>query len=208
MVFKKDKKGQAAIEFLMTYGWMLLVVLIVGALIFSFVDFGSLLPNKLDLSNSLRGSPGDSVAYSAAATGTLEASDVRVVFSYVGAKQAQVNSTSGIITNSLSSKCLSYYVKNLDTGKIGGCVSADLSAAGDCANSSSGIVPFLNGQTGIMHFTCDPAVGVKSVGSNKPTVGQLLKNDVLDGRIVIKVKNPKTGLEVASAGPIRLSINQ
>ena len=41
-----NKKGQAAIEFLMTYGWMLLVVLIVGALIFSFVDFGSLLPNK------------------------------------------------------------------------------------------------------------------------------------------------------------------
>jgi len=52
--FWKQKKGQAVIEFLMTYGWMLLVVLIVGALIFSFVDFGSLLPNKLDLSNNTK----------------------------------------------------------------------------------------------------------------------------------------------------------
>jgi len=51
---KNNKKGQAAIEFLMTYGWMLLVVLIVGALIFSFVDFGSLLPNKIDLNNNLK----------------------------------------------------------------------------------------------------------------------------------------------------------
>ena len=51
MVFNKNKGGQAAIEFLMTYGWMLLVVLIVGALIFSFVDFGSLLPNKIELNN-------------------------------------------------------------------------------------------------------------------------------------------------------------
>ena len=48
-----NKRGQAAVEFLMTYGWMLLIVLIVGALVFSFVDWG-LLPNSLNFDNSFR----------------------------------------------------------------------------------------------------------------------------------------------------------
>lgn len=95
MVFNNNKRGQAAIEFLMTYGWMLLVVLIVGALIFSFVDFGSLLPNKLELSNNLLPDVGESSAQ--ATTGTL--GDIYVSFKYTGTKPTIVTGDSGAAIN-------------------------------------------------------------------------------------------------------------
>ena len=38
MTFYKERKGQSAIEYLMTYGWMLLVVAIVGGAIFATVS--------------------------------------------------------------------------------------------------------------------------------------------------------------------------
>lgn len=40
--------GQSAIEYLMTYGWMLLVVAIVGGTIFSVVD-GDLLGSEVSV---------------------------------------------------------------------------------------------------------------------------------------------------------------
>ncbi len=45
------KKGQAAMEFLMTYGWAILVVIIaISTLIyFGILDFSSLLPDRCDL---------------------------------------------------------------------------------------------------------------------------------------------------------------
>ncbi len=89
-----NKKGQAAIEFLMTYGWMLLVVLIVGALIFSFVDFGSLLPNKVELSNNLRADPTGSVAYSKDAASTTAKNMVTVSFRYNGVKRVTIDGNS------------------------------------------------------------------------------------------------------------------
>ena len=121
MFSKYRKKGQAAIEFLMTYGWMLLVVLIVGALIFSFVDFGSLLPNKLELSNNLRGDSTKSIAYSEEYSEVSKRSEVRVVFTYIGSNQAQINYKEGEIIDSFGNKCLSYRIENLDTGNKGGC---------------------------------------------------------------------------------------
>ena len=50
------RKAQAAMEFLMTYGWALLVVLIViGVLMYSgFVDTSNLLPEKCTLSISVK----------------------------------------------------------------------------------------------------------------------------------------------------------
>jgi hypothetical protein len=135
MVFNKNtKKGQAAIEFLMTYGWMLLVVLIVGALIFSFVDFSSLLPNKLDLSNNLRGSPTESIASS---TGI-----VQVVFTYTGASQVVIGGINGSITRTVGGSCTMTQITNKDVTGVG-------------ATSTTGApVTFLNGQLGIAEFTC------------------------------------------------------
>ncbi len=216
MVFKNKKQGQAAIEFLMTYGWMLLVVLIVGALIFSFVDFGSLLPNKMDLGNNLRGDAGSSVAYSNEATNAANMNEVKVVFSYVGAKQATIAYNSGTITNSLGNTCLSYGIENRDTGGSAGCnnnLAADCDAAAATAALGSTPVPFLNGQTGVITFICDssaaaPALGPTAVGGVGPTAGNLLLSDVLEGTIAISVNNPKTGLDIVSSGPIRLSITQ
>lgn len=199
MVFKKNNKGQAAIEFLMTYGWMLLVVLIVGALIFSFVDFGSLLPNKLDLSNDLRGSPSESLAYSNEYTGDInDRNEVRIIFTYTGAKQAQLNYTAGVIETNLGDSCYSYYVRNLDTNSEYGCDNAA------CVLPLAGSpVPFLNGQVGMMAFTCDNTPDLGNAAA-----GPLLKNDIFEGEVAIKVSNPKTGLDVVSSGPVRIGINQ
>jgi len=179
MVFKKDKKGQAAIEFLMTYGWMLLVVLIVGALIFSFVDFGSLLPNKLDLSNNLRGDPTGSIAYS---SGTY-ANQVMVVFRYNGAKRAIVGPNNAQIKTELGEFCNATQLKNLDTNSIVNTTSSPNSTA------------FLNGHDGLMTFDCSSIQG------------GLLSGDTIAGNIVINVQDPKSGLEIPSTGSIRLAIN-
>lgn len=204
MVFNKNtKKGQAAIEFLMTYGWMLLVVLIVGALIFSFVDFSSLLPNKLDLSNNLRGSPTDSIAYSGGYAGN-QANTVIAVFTYTGPKLSTIGitnaaATDSAITTSLGAKCYAYNVTNTETKGTQGCTDGGpnqvAAATGLCAAPFGNPVNFLNGQTGIVKYKC-------------PTATQLLKSDAVDGNINIIVTNPQTGLNVPSAGPIRLSITQ
>jgi len=207
MVFNNNKKGQAAIEFLMTYGWMLLVVLIVGALIFSFVDFGSLLPNKLDLSNSLKGSPSDSIAYSGDTANGEDANEVKIVFSYVGARQASIAANSGNIVTGLGNKCYSYNISNLDTKDTKGCSTGQTTCT---AASISESVTFLNGQTGIISFICDSAsnptgTGITFTGAES---FKILKNDVLEGTISIKVTNPKTSLEIPSTGPIRLAVGQ
>lgn len=173
-----NKKGQAAIEFLMTYGWMLLVVLIVGALIFSFVDFGSLLPNKIDLSNNLKADPTGSVAYASTASSVVDRNLVKIVIRFNGASRAVINSTGAKITlESGTGSCNSIRLKNLETND-------DKSDGSDVA--------ILNGHTAIMTFNCS------SVG--------LLNGDSLIGKIEIPVKNPKTGLNIPSTGSMRLQI--
>lgn len=132
----RKKKGQAAIEFLMTYGWMLLIVLIVGALIFSFVDFGSLLPNQVDLTNNLRGSPTESFATNAA--GGSEA--VTVVFTYTGSSRVEINASGGTIDSETGFQCNSVNIRNART---------------EDEESVPGTVTFLNGGIGVMKFDCD-----------------------------------------------------
>ena len=95
-----NKKGQAAIEFLMTYGWMLLVVLIVGALIFSFVDFGSLLPSQVDLSPPLRG---DNALVSA--QGGLTTSKVQFILSFIGSRSSLINFSKATLTSDVGANC-------------------------------------------------------------------------------------------------------
>lgn len=136
MVFNRNssRKGQAAIEFLMTYGWMLLVVLIVGALIFSFVDFGSLLPSKLDLSNSFRGD-----AQRLVASDTTD--QLQFVVRFVGARANQVDLTLPADHPSFSA--------------IGGKV-CDFVSLTDSAGveQTTGIVSFVNGQESVLTFDC------------------------------------------------------
>ena len=130
MEFKKKKKGQAAIEFLMTYGWMLLVVLIVGALIFSFVDFSSLLPNRLELTNMLRGDPAGSVVL--AQTKTME-----LVVTNIGGRRILLNATAAYVKTDLNTYCVGVSARNVDTG-----------------NSDPQALTLLNGQTAVVTFNC------------------------------------------------------
>lgn len=176
----KNKKGQAAIEFLMTYGWMLLVVLIVGALIFSFVDFGALLPNKVELSNNLRADSTGSVAYS---SNGLEANQVKIVFGYNGAKRAMIGPEGAKIETELGDVCNATSLMNLDT---------DDAVDGTPGNDTTA---FLNGHDGLMNFDCD------IIPSG------LLAGDNLIGDITIYVTDPKSKLLIPSSGSIRLQIS-
>lgn len=198
MVLKSNKKGQAAIEFLMTYGWMLLVVLIVGALIFSFINFGSLLPNSLNLNNKLKGAPSDSIVFSKDYTNDDEKNEVLVVFTYIGDKQSQISSEGNIITTNLGNECHSYNLTNVGTKVSVGCASSEsyssIEGGASCLDAET---TFLNGQKGILRFQC-----ADTPGSN------LIKGSTVEGDILIKVKNPETGLEIPSTGDLRLSIGQ
>jgi hypothetical protein len=135
MDMRKNNKGQAAIEFLMTYGWMLLVVLIVGALIFSFVDFGSLLPNKLDLTNSFRGDAQRVVA-------SADTDQFQFVVRYVGARANQIDlDTTPPVFNPIGGKTCAF--TNITD------------AGGNPVNSGS--VSFVNGQESVFSFDCSDA---------------------------------------------------
>jgi hypothetical protein len=183
MVFKKGtRKGQAAIEFLMTYGWMLLVVLIVGALIFSFVDFGGLLPNKVELSNSLRGDQTGSVAYSKDTPPNNN--QVKILFKYTGAKRSLIPIDNAKIVTELGDQCNATEIKNLDTG--------------DLVNTTTTIrkISIINSQEALATFDCSV------VNSNTG----LIKGDSLVGKITIYVENPKAQTEVPSSGSLRLQI--
>jgi hypothetical protein len=195
--YKEDKKGQAAIEFLMTYGWMLLIVLIVGALIFSFVDFGSLLPNKVELNNNLRAHQTESFVKGGSDSHAL------VVFTYTGTPRISINVSSpadaGIIVSDVdSSNCTLAWLKNVDTdgwAQNGTNTTsqgiAEISTTGN--PDSNNEVTFINGQQGIAEFWC----------SENQLVG-----DILEGKITVKFKNIKTGVPTPSSGAFRVTITE
>jgi hypothetical protein len=193
MVFKYSRKGQAAIEFLMTYGWMLLVVLIVGALIFSFVDFGSLLPNQVELSNNLRA---DATQSFASVNGGI--SYAIVTFQYNGAQQVKIdetNANSQIVSSiNPSETCDLVWVKNVDTDTATG---PSASGSGLTATNTASPVVFINGQFGVAEFDCRAING----GSG------LFENDVLEGKVTLMVENAKTGVPIPSTGKIRLQVS-
>lgn len=184
MVFNRNssKKGQAAIEFLMTYGWMLLVVLIVGALIFSFVDFGSLLPSKLDLSNSFKGDAQRIVATAGSTTDNLQ-----FVVKFVGSSANQVSMGGG--------------QQNIALDAIGGknCTLERINT-NDAEYNDSGVttpVTFINGQEAVVTFSCD-------VGGSA-----LVEGDVVEGDITIKYTDPRTSsLSLRSTGTLRVTVTK
>jgi uncharacterized protein (UPF0333 family) len=178
---KFNKKAQAAIEFLMTYGWMLLVVLIVGALVFSFVDFGSLLPNKVDISTqNIKGDSANSAAYGD--TSGTDANIVYVAFTFTGGQKTTINSNDISLTTNLGETCLA---TNLSNDRL-----VSSGAATD--------INFLSGHPGLVTFDC--AAG---------TLGQLLSQDVIEGTVSIGVKDSTRGTgarAIPNTGALRLSI--
>ncbi|MEC8339169.1 MAG: hypothetical protein VXZ40_00965 [Nanoarchaeota archaeon] len=178
MAFKKtNRKAQAAIEFLMTYGWMLLVVLIVGALIFSFVDFGGLLPNQITFSSAnIQPIVGDSFV---TGTGTI-----LVAFSYNGAQPIEFEHNSSgqhnVTYNFGDSSCTDVRViRNNDlTG-----AAAEVSVAGND-------IRFRNGHAGFIEF------------QNCPDMNAL---DVVEGEIKLTFSSTQTGAVTPVFGDIRLT---
>lgn len=182
MAFKKtNRKAQAAIEFLMTYGWMLLVVLIVGALIFSFVDFGNLLPSTVDFSSSsIQGDPQASNAYGE--DFGAESHYVFLAFSYTGNNRAVINASMLNMTDAISETgCDVVLVQNDDTG----------------ANQATADVPFINGQRGTITFDCSAANG----GTD------LITGDVFEGEIILGYEDSqRQGRVIPNKGTLRLPV--
>ncbi len=189
---KSSKRGQAAIEFLMTYGWMLLIVLIVGALIFSFVDFGSLLPNTVDLNNNFRAEPTQSQA---------RADDnILITFQYNGNDRVVITGSGGnsVIDNiegaASSANCSVSWVKNVDTDiSSASTISPGFGIAAGAGTATPQVV-FLRSQLGLIEFNC---------GGNP----DLLDNDVLTGEIKIEAVSSRTGVPIRSEGNLRLGIS-
>lgn len=183
---KFNRKAQAAIEFLMTYGWMLLVVLIVGALVFSFVDFGSLLPNKVDISTqSVKGDSANSAAYGSGLG--ADANFVYIAFMYSGGQKSTISLTDITMTSNLGNDCDAVELSNDRLGTLTAVVADD--------------VAFLSGHPGYVKFNCDHG------GANE--VGPLLSQDVLEGRVTIGVKDSTRGTgarAIPNTGNFRLSI--
>jgi hypothetical protein len=186
---KFNKKAQAAIEFLMTYGWMLLVVLIVGALVFSFVDFGSLLPNKVDISTqSIKGDSANSAAFGETYSATADRSLVYIAFTYTGGQKATIAYSDLTLVTNLGDTCASTNVKN------------ERLNLNSNASSVTGI-NYLSGHPGMITFDCDHA------GTNP--LGPLLSGDVIEGTVTVGVKDSTRGAgarAIPNAGGFRLSI--
>ncbi len=198
MVLINKRKGQAAIEFLMTYGWMLLVVLIVGALIFSFVDFGALLPNKVDIGGNLKAAASESFA--SANSGAT--SYAIVTFTYNGAKQVVIDAGAGntneIVSDINGETCPLVWLKNVDTDAAEPLAADAITLLAAASSSGAGTLPFLNSHTGVAVFDCSGING----GAG------LYENDALEGRITIALQNAKTGVSTPNSGPLRLTVRE
>ncbi len=136
MISKSKRKGQAAIEFLMTYGWMLLVVLIVGSLIFSFVDFTSLLPNRLDLTDLLLGDSAGSLAIAG------DPGHVILVVKNIAGRRILLNATQASIDTDIGGSCTGINVSNININK----------------NAFSERVTLLNTHKAVVNFNCTPLI--------------------------------------------------
>lgn len=118
---------------------LLLNLLIIGALIFSFVDFGAVLPTKLDLNNNLIGSANEIFACSDSCSDGRQNS-VYIALKYIGVKTISINSNAGIINTIYGNVCKSVSINNLAT---------------EIQSEAGEEIQFRNGQTGFMVFQCE-----------------------------------------------------
>ena len=174
-----QKKSQAAIEFLMTYGWMLLVVLIVGALIFSFIDL-DLLPQTLELSTPLISDLGGSSVM-------VDESDtannlIFIAFEYVGDPPIRIHHTDATLKYNLEdSTCESEGIYNT-VSKVGYDNTTESNKLG---------VQFRTGHSGFLAFRdCSDF--------------NLIDN--IEGNLIILYESVKAGTKLQSSGSVRLNI--
>ena len=176
---KNSKSAQASIEFLMTYGWMILIVLIVGVLVFSFINFGSLLPTKVELSGSFKGDPSRVVA-SSGDSGVLQ-----VLVKYAGANSVIINDAKDISLDIVDSKNCSFYSMTDSTGNI----------VDESALDGNREILFINGQESLITFDCSKGT-------------EFVEGDILQGDIRIKYSDSRNpGLDLTSTGEIRVAIS-
>lgn len=172
--FKMNKKGQAAIEFLMTYGWMLLVVLIVGALLISIVDFSDFKRESVSFDNYLSANAQDSIAYS---KDTTPANTIQIIFKNMAGKTLSFNVTDfTIIKNGNQGTCDAYNITNLDTAESAGL---------------DEVVVFSPNQNGFIQFNCSSA-------------GNLIKDSIVEGKINYHVTDIQYNLKRPGSGDFTL----
>jgi hypothetical protein len=174
----KNKKSQSVIEFLMTYGWMVLIVLIVGTLIFSFVDFGSLLPAKVELNNNIIGDESFSVAYATDSTNEEEKGKVHITFTYNGDKRVTISSENSILKLDDGRICEGYEIINHDLDNI--------------KVTGTNEIQFLQHHLGTLSFNC--------------TNLSILNGEVLQGDVNFFIKSERTGVPTPIKGDLRLKV--
>lgn len=184
------KNGQSLTEFLFTYGWSFLIILIISVLIFSiFVDLNSLIPNSVELDNNFRVDPTQSLA--------SEDDFVLITFQYIGIDKISISpNNKSIISNikqsDIFSNCYLTWIKNIDTD-----ISTPGNSQGDTISQGSSIsskVDFLNSHTGVIGFNC---INI-----------DLLKGDVLSGDISLVSTFTKTNVDFNNEGELVLVITE
>lgn len=142
-MISKQKDAQASTEFLFTYGSMILVVLIVGSLIFYFMDFSGLQINRVSFKETVQGISQNSFAVSKTDTNP---GVVVVTFSYIAETRKMIPAQDNSIITLGGGNCNSVYILNHNTQDQSG---------------EEGVY-FLNGQLGSIAFICEDGALVEN----------------------------------------------
>ncbi len=184
------KNGQSVTEFLFTYGWSFLIILIISFLIFSiFVNLNSLISNSIELNNNFRVDPTQSLA--------SEEDFVLITFQYIGIDKITISPNnksliSNIKRSDIFSSCYLTWVKNINTD-----ISTHGNSQGDTifqGSSTSSEIEFLNSHTGVIGFNC---INI-----------DLLKGDVLSGDITLISTLSRTDIDFSNKGDLVLVITE
>lgn len=163
-------------------GFLTISILIAGIFFISMIDFDSLEPNKVDLSNNLQGFATESFAFTQSNIGNKTYyNGVALVFVYKGAKRVDIDIVNSLIETFDGNGCNSILLRNIDTQNI-------VENSEDEKTSTT----FINGQTGYMLFECE---------------NKLITDELFEGKIKIDVINPKTMLSTPSTGILKLRVN-
>lgn len=135
---KMFKKGQAAMEFLMTYGWAILVVL---AAIAALAYFGVLSPDSLMQEKTISAAPIPNLGNAVLAVGAANSGTVDIPL-----QSNEMYPFSLISINSTGGQC---------GGVVVGSATASVNKAAYVALNTAAVQP---GQTFIVHFNCTTAM--------------------------------------------------
>lgn len=133
--FKQRKVCKDGLSmFVIIFGFISLIlglftqIFMFGVIMYSFVDFGSLLPNKIDLNNNIMADSSRS---------SFDGTNLNIAFTYVGAGKSEIYGSKSVVIDNDGTHCDFQNLRNVDIGEEGNEVS------------------FLNGQTGVITFNCN-----------------------------------------------------